>query len=453
MTTDLDKKFVWHPCTQMKDHEILPPIEIVKGEGSLLFDCDGNKYIDGISSWWVNLLGHSNPELNKELRIQSETLEHVIFAGFTHELAAKLASELCRLAPGNPKKVFFSDCGSAAVEVALKMSFQYWLQTGKPKKKKFVALSGAYHGETLGALSVGGCELYRELYKPLMLDTFDVPGPDCWPRDDGKTVEERSLEAFDILRETVEKNHEEIAAIFIEPLVQCANSMNIYSPVYLKKLRELCTEFDIHLVADEIAVGYGRTGKWFACEHAEIVPDFLCTSKGLTGGYMPFAATIIQDEKIFDAFYGEYSEYKAFYHSHSYTGNPMACKIALKVIEILENKVMAELPERIKVLQEILNKLSELKHVGPTRQCGFIGAIELFKNTKNFEKYPADQRVGWNVYRNALKKGALLRPIGDVIYFLTPLNIPIDTLRELGNIAYESIKEITQECESVKVQK
>ncbi len=444
MTINLDKKFVWHPCTQMKDHEILPPIEIVKGEGSLLFDSCGNKYIDGISSWWVNLLGHSNPELNKELRIQSETLEHVIFAGFTHEHAAKLAAELCRLAPGNPKKVFFSDCGSAAVEVALKMSFQYWLQTGNPKKKRFVALSGAYHGETLGALSVGGCELYKDIYKPLMLNTFDVPGPDCRPCNDGKTVEERSLEAFEILRKTVEKNHEEIAAIFIEPLVQCANSMNIYSPIYLKKLRELCTEFNIHLVADEIAVGYGRTGKWFACEHAEIVPDFLCTSKGLTGGYMPFAATIIQDDKIFDAFYGDYSEYKAFYHSHSYTANPMACKIALKVIEILENKVMAELPERIKVLQEILEKLATLNHVGATRQCGFIGAVELFKNAEKFGKYPAEQRVGWNIYRKALEKGALLRPLGDVIYFFAPINIPIDTLCELGNIAYESIKEITE---------
>ena len=444
MTTDLDKKFVWHPCTQMKDHEILPPIEIVKGEGSILFDNNGNKYIDGISSWWVNLLGHSNPELNKELRAQSETLEHVIFAGFTHKYAAKLAAELCRLAPGDPKKVFFTDCGSAAVEVALKMSFQYWLQTGKPKKKRFVSLSGAYHGETLGALSVGGCELYRELYKPLMLDTFDVPGPDCRPCNDEKTVEERSLAAFEILRKTVEKNHEEIAAIFIEPLVQCANNMNIYSPIYLKKLRELCNEFEIHLVADEIAVGYGRTGKWFACEHAGIVPDFLCTSKGLTGGYMPFAATIIQDAKVFDAFYGEYSEYKAFYHSHSYTGNPMACRIALKVIEILETKVMSELPERIEVLEEILKKLSELKNVGATRQCGFIGAVELFKNTENFEKFPADKRVGWNVYRKALEKGALLRPLGDVIYFLAPLNIPIKTLRELGNIAYDSIKETTE---------
>lgn len=453
MTSDLDKQFVWHPCTQMKDHEILPPIEIVKGEGPFLFDNNGKKYIDGISSWWVNLLGHSNHELTKELQLQSETLEHVIFAGFTHEYAGKLAAELCRLAPGNPQKVFFSDCGSAAVEVALKMSFQYWLQTGKPKKKRFVSLSGAYHGETLGALSVGGCSLYKDIYKPIMLNTFDVPGPDCRPKNDGKTVEERSLEAFDILKKVVEENHEEIAAIFIEPLVQCANCMNMYSPVYLKKLRDLCTEYNIHLVADEIAVGFGRTGKWFACEHADIVPDFLCTSKGLTGGYMPFAATIVQDKEVFDAFYGDYTEYKAFYHSHSYTGNPMGCRLGLKVIEILESKVMAELPERIKVLQEILEKLSELKHVGKIRQCGFIGAVELFKNAGNFENYPAEQRVGWNVYRKALEKGALLRPLSDVIYFLTPLNIPIDTLRELGDIAYESIKEVTRKQDGVKVRK
>ena len=444
MTSDLDKQFVWHPCTQMKDHETLPPINIVKGEGPFLFDSDGKKYIDGISSWWVNLLGHCNQELNEELCKQSETLEHVIFAGFTHKYAAQLASELCRLAPGTPKKVFFSDCGSAAVEIALKMSFQYWLQTGKPKKQRFVALSGAYHGETLGALSVGGCELYSKLYKPLMLDTIKVAGPDCRPKNDGKTVEERSLDAFDLLRKTVEEKHEEIAAIFVEPLVQCANSMNMYSPTYLKRVRELCTEFDIHLVADEIAVGYGRTGKWFACEHAEIVPDFLCTSKGLTGGYMPFAATIIHEQKVFDAFYGEYSQFNAFYHSHSYCGNPMACRIALKVIEIMETKVMDELPKRIEVLQEILEKLSELKHVGATRQCGFIGAVELFQDVEKLERYPANKRICQEIYKKALENGAVLRPIGGIIYFLTSLNIPIDTLRELGDIAYKSIKEVTE---------
>lgn len=438
----LDKKFVWHPCTQMKDHEIQPPIEIVKGDGCFLFDKSGEKYIDGISSWWVNLLGHCNPRLTTALQKQAAELEHVIFAGFTHKNGAKLAAELCRIAPGNPIKVFYSDCGSAAVEVALKMSYQYWKLSGKPEKKRFVSISGAYHGETLGALSVGGIELYRETFSPIMLDTFYVEGPNCFRCPYDQTRDNCSAECFADMEKTLTNHSDEIAAVFIEPLVQCANNMNIYSPVYLKKLRELTAKLDVHLVADEIAVGFGRTGKMFACEHADVVPDFICMSKGLTGGYMPFAATLVYDEKIYDAFYGEYTEYKAFYHSHSYTGNPMAAGIGLEVIPILENEVMPELPEKIKVLSDILADLAELPNAGEIRQCGFIGAVELVADKKTKRSFPAKDRIGWQVYREALKRGALLRPLGDVIYFLTPLTISTETLRELGKIAKESIQEV-----------
>ena len=438
----LDKKFVWHPCTQMKDHETIPPIEIVKGEGCFLFDKSGKKYIDGISSWWVNLLGHCNPRLTAALQKQAAELEHVIFAGFTHEYGARLAAELCRIAPGNPVKVFYSDCGSAAVEVALKMSYQYWRQTGKPKKKRFVSISGAYHGETLGALSVGGIGLYRETFSPIMLDTFNVEGPNCFRCPYGKTRDTCSAECFEDMERVLTNHSDEIAAVFIEPLVQCANNMNIYSPVYLKKLRELTAKLNVHLVADEIAVGFGRTGKLFACEHANVVPDFMCISKGLTGGYMPFAATIVYDQKVYDAFYGEYTDYKAFYHSHSYTGNPMAARIGLEAIDILENGVMAELPGKINVLSEILGGLAELPNVGEIRQCGFIGAVELVADKKSKKAFPSAERIGWQVYREALKRGALLRPLGDVIYFLTPLTISIETLKELGGIAKESIEEV-----------
>lgn len=442
---ELDKQFVWHPCTQMKDHEILPPVEIVRGEGPFLFGRDGTRYIDGISSWWVNLLGHTHPKLTAALQDQAETLEHVIFAGFTHQYGARLAAELCRIAPGDPVRVFYADCGSAAVEVALKMSFQYWKQTGNSRKKRFVSLQGAYHGETLGALSVGGLDLYRQIYEPLLLDTVDAPGPECFPNAEGKTREELSEEAYQALEKIVNECHRDIAAICIEPLVQCANNMNMYSPAYLVKLRELCTRYGIHLIADEIAVGFGRTGKMFACDHVGVAPDFLCVSKGLTGGYLPFSAVVVQDEEVFNAFYGDYTEYRAFYHSHSYTGNPMACRLALEVIGILESEVLPALPERINVLTEILDNLSRLSHVCETRQCGFIGAVELVKECMPFTRYDPAQRVGWQVYREALGRGAFLRPLGDVMYFMPALTIPLDVLRELGEIAYESIRTVTEQ--------
>jgi adenosylmethionine-8-amino-7-oxononanoate aminotransferase len=442
---DMDKKFVWHPCTQMKDHEIQPPIEIVRGEGSFLFARDGKQYIDGISSWWVNLLGHCHPRLTAALQEQAGTLEHVIFAGFTHQYGAQLAAELCRIAPGNPARVFYADCGSAAVEVALKMSFQYWKQTGNPRKTRFVSLSGAYHGETLGALSVGGIGLYRQIYEPLLLDTVNAPGPECFPNAEGTSSEELTQNAFAELERIVSEKHQEIAAVCIEPLIQCANNMNMYGANYLVRLRELCTRYDIHLIADEIAVGFGRTGKLFACEHAGIVPDFLCLSKGLTGGYMPFSAVVVQDEAVYDAFYGEYTEYKAFYHSHSYTGNPMACRIALEVIDILENEVLPALPERIAALSAILDRLGTLEHVCETRQCGFVGAVELVETKDPFKRYDPSRRTGWQIYREALTRGAFLRPLGDVIYMMTPLTIPLDVLEELGTIAYESIKTVTEQ--------
>ena len=445
MTTDhLDKQFVWHPCTQMKDHEVQPPIEIVRGEGVYLYDRDGRRYIDGISSWWVNLLGHNHPRLTAALQQQAETLEHVIFAGFTHEYGARLAAELCRIAPGSPAKVFYADCGSAAVEVAMKMSFQFWRQTGHPEKKKFVSIGGAYHGETLGALSIGGLELYRGLYKPILLDTIEIPGPDCLPDGSGRGREERSLAGFRALEQAVRKHQHEIAAICIEPMIQCANNMNMYSPEYLRLLRGLCDECAIDLIADEIAVGFGRTGRMFGSEHAEIAPDFLCVSKGLTGGYLPFSAVVVQRQEVFDAFYGEYTEYKAFYHSHSYTGNPMACRVALEAIDIVEKEALPALPERIALLSRILARLEKLPHVAEVRQCGFVGAVELVRSREPFERYEVGERVGWQAYREALKRGALLRPLGDVLYFFTPLTIPLDVLEELGDIAYRTITKVTE---------
>ena len=441
-TTGADRSFVWHPCTQMKDHETSPPVEIVRAEGPFLFSRDGTRIIDGISSWWVNLLGHCHPRLVNVLHEQAATLEQVIFAGFTHEPGARLAAELCRRAPGGGAKVFFADCGSAAVEVALKMSYQFWRQSGRPEKRRFVSLSGAYHGETLGALSVGGIPLYREVFAPLLLDTVRVAGPDCYRCPYGTARTRCSAECFEHMARALEQHGGELAAVFIEPMVQCANGMNMYSPAYLSRLRAACDVHNVHLVADEIAVGFGRTGRLFGCEHAGIAPDFLCLSKGLTGGFMPFAAVVVRDGRVFDAFYGEYSEFKAFHHSHSYTGNPMACRLALEVLSLLDAEALPGLPARIAALGRVLDSLRELPHVGEVRQCGLIGAVELVEERGTKRGFDPARRVGWHVGRRALDRGALLRPLGDVIYFLPPLTIPVPVLEELGGIAYNSIVDV-----------
>jgi adenosylmethionine-8-amino-7-oxononanoate aminotransferase len=339
--------------------------------------------------------------------------------------------------------VFYADCGSAAVEVALKMSFQFWKQTGRPDKKRFVSLSGAYHGETLGALSVGGIPLYRELFAPLMLDTVAVRGPECCRCPHGLERATCAAECFAPMARALEEHAPSLAAVFIEPMVQCANGMNMYSPAYLRKLRAACTAHTIHLVADEIAVGFGRTGRMFACEHAGIAPDFTCMSKGLTGGYLPFAAVVVRDEAVFDAFLGEYHDYKAFYHSHSYTGNPLACKVALEALDVLETEVMPTLPDQIAVLGGVLDRLRALPHVESVRQCGFIGAADLVEDRASRRAYDPSRRMGWNVYRRALERGAVLRPLGDTVYFLPPLTIPSPVLEELGEIAYNSIQDVT----------
>lgn len=439
----LDRQFVWHPCTQMKDHELLPPAEITHADGIYLFTRDGRRIIDAISSWWVNLLGHAHPRLTRVLSEQAATLEHVIFAGFTHAPGAQLAAALCQAVPGGAAKCFFADCGSAAVEVALKMSFQFWKQTGHPRKTRFATITGAYHGETIGALSVGAIPLYREVFNPLLLDVLVVHGPQCFRCPYGLSRSTCDAECFEHMQRALEEHAETLAAVCIEPLVQCANGMNMYSPRYLAKLAEACRAHNVHLIADEIAVGFGRTGRLFACEHVHVRPDFICLSKGLTGGYMPCAAVLIRDQHIFDAFYGEYTEFKAFYHSHSYTGNPMACRLALDVLDILHTEILPQIATPIAAMSRVLERLAALPHVGETRQCGMIGAIELVEDRATRRPFPLAARTGWHVYCEALRRGALLRPLGDVIYFLPPLTITPAQLDELGAIAYDAIATVT----------
>lgn len=439
---ELDRLHIWHPCTQHKDHEILPPIPIARGEGVFLIDIDGNRYIDGVSSWWVNLFGHNHPRLNRALAEQASRIAHHIFAGFTHEPAAELARRLCEAAPGDLNRVFFADNGSAAVEVALKMSFQFWQQSGRPRKTRFVSLTEAYHGETLGALSVGGCDLYRDIYRPILLEGFQVQGPDCFRCPYGRSRGDCEAECFEAMETLVASRHEEIAAVIIEPLIQGAAGMRIYPPVYLRRLRDLCSRFDVHYIADEIAVGFGRTGKMFANEHAGVAPDLMCLSKGITGGYLPLSVTLTTEE-IYRAFYDDYSTMKAFLHSHSYTGNPLACAVAVETMKVFEEeKILESLPTRTAVLDRWADVFSALPHVGEFRRCGMVAAVDLVESKEGKTPFAWQERRGWAVFRKALAKGALLRPLGNVVYFMPPLTISSQELERLLEIAFDSIVEV-----------
>ena len=319
-----DLAHVWHPCTQMKDHEQLPLIPIRHASGVWLTDFAGQRYLDAISSWWVNLFGHANPRIGAAVRAQLAELEHVILAGFTHEPVIALSEALTALAPPGLTRCFYADNGSSAVEVALKMSYHYWRNAGHAGKRRFVTLSGSYHGETLGALAVGNVELYKEVYRPLLMDVITVPSPDAFERAPGMSPAEHAMAQFAHLEAALALHAHEVAAVIVEPLVQCAAGMRMHDPVYLQLLRAACDRHGVHLIADEIAVGFGRTGTLFACEQAGIRPDLMCVSKGLTGGYLPLSA-VLCGEQIYQAFYADYDAQRAFLHSHSYTGNPLAC--------------------------------------------------------------------------------------------------------------------------------
>src|ERR1043165_98454 len=415
-----DLAHVWHPCTQMKDHESVPMIPLRAGSGVWLEDQSGKRYIDGISSWWVNLFGHSNPRINAAVAAQLGKLEHAIFAGFTHEPAIKLAEELVRIAPPGLNRVFFADNGSAAIEGAVKMSFHYWRNTGRQRKTRFITLSNSYHGETLGALAVGNVELYKSIYQPLLMDVITVPSPDSFAREPGVSEADHARRMFAFMEKAIAENHGEVAAVIVEPLVQCAGGMRMYDPVYLQLLRESCTRHGVHLIADEIAVGFGRTGTMFACEQAGITPDYLCLSKGLTGGYLPLSVVLTSD-LIYDAFYDEYTKLNAFLHSHSYTGNPLACAAANATLEIFREEPVLERNRALaRTLRASVEHLSDHPHVAEIRPRGMILAIELMKDPKSRTPYAWTERRGLRIYRHALERGALIRPLGTTIYFMPP---------------------------------
>ncbi|WP_010233524.1 adenosylmethionine--8-amino-7-oxononanoate transaminase [Clostridium arbusti] len=440
-----DLKYIWHPCSQMKDYEELPPIVIERGKGCYLYDVDGHSYLDCISSWWTNIFGHSNVRINKAIEKQLNEIEHVIFAHFSNKPAIELSEKLTNISPKGLKKVFFSDNGSSAVEIALKMSFQYHQQMGKIKKVRFAALTDAYHGETIGALSVGDLDLYSKIYKPLLLDTVRVEAPDCYRCKYGKERSNCNAECFEYMEKALEQYHEELCAIIIEPMVQCAAGMKIYSPMYLRKLRKACTFYDVHLIADEIAVGFGRTGKMFACNHADISPDIMCLSKGISAGYMPMSV-VMTTEDIYNAFYDDFSTLKAFIHSHTYSGNAMACAIACESLKIFNEENIIE-NNKIKsgIIRDLVTeKAGKNSFVGDMRQIGMITALELVKNKKTKEKFNWKKRTGYEIYKIALKNGLLLRPIGDVLYFMPPYVINEKDIEYMVNKCFHSIDEYFQ---------
>ena len=404
----------------MKDHESLPPIAIRRGTGAWLEDHDGKRYLDAISSWWTNLFGHANPRISAAVAAQAQELEHVMLAGFTHEPAIVLAERLCALAPAGLSRCFYADNGSAAVEVALKMSFHYWQNCGQPAKQRFLTLSNSYHGETLGALSVGDVPLYRQVYDPLLLRVLTVPSPDCYQRAAGLSWAAHSEQQFALMETALAQHAHELAAVIVEPLVQCAGGMRMYDPRYLALLREACDRHQVHLIADEIAVGFGRTGTMFACEQAGITPDFLCLSKGLTGGYLPLSV-VLTGEQVYAAFYDEYRSLRAFLHSHSYTGNPLACAAALATLDIFATEPVLERNRALAARMAARSApLANHAQVAEVRQCGMILAIETVRDKATRAPWPWEERRGLRAYRHALERGVLLRPLGGLIYCMPP---------------------------------
>ena len=424
-----DLRHIWHPCAQMKDYEELLPMVIDHAKGAWLYDVHGKAYLDIVSSWWANLLGHANEKINERIKAQLDRLEHVIFANFSHRPAIELAERLALLVPDGLTKFHFNDNGSSAVEAALKMASQYCQQTGRTKKTRFLCLSEGYHGETIGALSVGSMDLFAEMYKPMMMDNIHVEAPDCYRCPFQKTRETCACECFCHAEEAFSAHAQECAAMIVEPLLQGSAGMRIYPELYLQKLRALCDAHDVLLIADEIATGFGRTGRLFATERAGITPDIMCLSKGLTGGYMPMSITVVK-EKIYDAFYADWSEGKAFMHSHTYAGNPLGCAAALAVLDILDEENVLEKAEETALW--LTARMEEVfgahRNVGEIRHIGLIHAAELVEDKAAKRSFDPRRRLGYAIYREALRCGLLLRPLGDVLYFNPPLNIEKEEL-------------------------
>ncbi len=451
-----DLAVLWHPCTQMREHpDLLPLVPVARGDGAWLVGHDGRRWLDAVSSWWTNLHGHAEPRIAAAVAAQARTLEQVILAGFSHPPAVELAERLLALVPREPgraplAKVFYADNGSAGVEVALKMAFHWFRNRGETRRTRFVALENGYHGETLGALAVGDIPLYRRVYAPLLAEALFAPSPDAYLAEPGEGPAGRAERAAGALAELLDRHGGEVCALILEPRVQCAGGMRMHDPLYLRRVRELCDAHGIFLIADEIAVGFGRTGTLFACEQAPaagdgpggIQPDLMCVSKGLTGGFLPLAA-VLATQAIYDGFLDDSRE-RAFLHSHSYTGNPLACAAGLASLEILEqDRVLERNRATAARMAELAAPLAELPHVAEVRQAGMILAFELTRNGDRRTPFEPALRVGLRAYRAAIARGVLLRPLGDVLYWMPPYCVDEAQLALLAQVTREAIEEAT----------
>jgi adenosylmethionine-8-amino-7-oxononanoate aminotransferase len=431
-----DREHLWHPFTQMQGFTAEELLIIDRGEGSYLYDIQGRRYLDGVSSLWCNVHGHRRPELDRALAAQLDKVAHSTLLGLAHPPAIVLAKRLTEIAPPGLNKVFFSDNGSTAVEAALKMAYQYWQLKGRPEKRRFLKLREAYHGDTLGAVSVGGIDLFHATYGPLLFDTLAAPTPYCYRCPDRENCREQCL--AELVR-LVEEHHEELAAVILEPVMQGAAGMIPQPPGYLAALREVTRRHEVLLITDEVATGFGRTGRMFACEHEGVSPDILCLAKGVTGGYLPLAATLATDE-IYAAFLGEYQKFKTLFHGHTFTGNPLAAAVALAGLDIFENdRVLENLAPQMAWLEKRLGEMAAQPHVGDVRRRGFMVGIELVADKATRLPFPAARRTGHRVILEARRLGAILRPLGDVLILMPPLSISAAELETLCTIAQEAM--------------
>ena len=437
-----DKAYIWHPFTQMKGWLESDQTVITEAKGIKLIDTEGKEYYDGVSSLWVNIHGHRHPKIDQAIIDQLGKVAHSTALGLANVPASEFAQMLVEASPEGLNKVFYSDDGSTAVEVALKMAFQYWQHKGKPNKNKFIALNQSYHGDTVGSVSVGGIDLFHRVFKPLLFEPYHIPSPSCY-HCSLTQKEECHMQCVEVLEKVLKEHHDKIAGLVIEPLVQAAAGMLMAPAGYLKRVRELTKKYDVLLIADEVATGFGRTGRMFACDNECVSPDLMCISKGITGGYMPLAATLTTDE-IYHAFLGDMKDKKTFYHGHSYTANQLACAAGIASLEIFkEEKTIEKMQEKIYLIRERLDKIGEMVHVGEARQRGMIIGIELMKDKENRVPYAWEDCMGAVVCMKAREHGLFIRPVGDVVVFMPPLCSTIEEINKMLDIIEISIHEIT----------
>jgi adenosylmethionine-8-amino-7-oxononanoate transaminase len=438
-----DKAYLWHPFTQMQDYIKETPLIIKEGNGIYLKDINGKEYIDGVSSMWCNIHGHHNKEIDDAIKKQLDKVAHTTLLGPSNIPAIELARKIAEITPQGLNKIFYSDNGSTANEVALKMAFQYWQHKGVKNRTQFVALQYGYHGDTIGTMSIGGIELFCNAFKPLYFKTHLAPAPYCYRCPFGKDKNSCMLRCLEALESILKENAAHVAAMIMEPLIQGAGGLITHPKGYLGGVQSLCKKYNILLILDEVLTGFGRTGKMFACLHENVIPDIITLSKGINGGYMPLASTIATEE-IYKAFLGEYSSFKTFFHGHTYTGNPLGCAAALASIQLFEkNLIIENLKPKISHLHERLKTFEFLEHVGDIRQCGLIAAIELVKDKTTKEAYPFEERIGINVCLEARKHGLLIRPLGHIIAIMPPLIISKEEIDRMLDIIYNSIKSVT----------